>query len=196
MQMIITWQNGHSEFVDIAPAPVLMDVKYFDITLPPLQKAEGDKSDWYDLYSREEMFIVEGCSAMIPLNITTKLPAGCEAYTVPRSSTFKNKGLIQTNHHSVIDESYHGDDDEWRMPVYAVPGMTHDWAYIDNKGTLIMVDKREDIPKGFPSIRGSHVRKGERVCQFRIQTHMPDIIFHEVGYLEGSSRGGFGTTGR
>ena len=49
-----------------------------------------------------------------------KLPRGYEAHVVPRSSTFKNFGIIQTNHQGVIDESYCGDDDQWFMPVYAI----------------------------------------------------------------------------
>ena len=39
---------------------------------------------------------------------------------VPRSSTFKNFGIIQTNHTGIIDESYCGDNDQWFMPVYAL----------------------------------------------------------------------------
>ena len=49
-----------------------------------------------------------------------KLPEGYEAHVVPRSSTFKNFGIIQTNHMGVIDGSYCGDNDMWRMPVLAV----------------------------------------------------------------------------
>ena len=40
-------------------------------------------------------------------------------HVVPRSSTFKNYGLIQTNHMGVIDESYCGDEDQWYTPVLA-----------------------------------------------------------------------------
>ena len=49
-----------------------------------------------------------------------KLPKGYEAHVVPRSSTFKNFGIIQTNHMGVIDYTYSGDNDQWFMPVYAV----------------------------------------------------------------------------
>lgn len=37
----------------------------------------------------------------------------------PRSSTFKNWGIIQTNSIGVIDAAYCGENDIWRMPVYA-----------------------------------------------------------------------------
>lgn len=59
-------------------------------------------------------------SVFISLGIAVQLPKGYEAHVVPRSSTFKNFGLIQTNHMGVIDESYCGDHDEWKVPVMAV----------------------------------------------------------------------------
>ena len=57
---------------------------------------------------------------MIPLGVAMKLPEGYEAHIVPRSSTYKNYGLIQTNHMGVVDESYCGDNDQWHMPVFAL----------------------------------------------------------------------------
>lgn len=48
------------------------------------------------------------------------LPSGYEAHIVPRSSTFKNFGIIQTNHCGVVDESYCGDNDQWKFPAYAL----------------------------------------------------------------------------
>ena len=57
---------------------------------------------------------------MIPLGVALQLPEGYEAHIVPRSSTFKNFGIIQTNHTGVVDNSYCGPDDWWYMPVYAL----------------------------------------------------------------------------
>ena len=56
---------------------------------------------------------------MIPLGVAMELPKGYEAHVVPRSSTFKNYGLLQVNSCGIIDGSYCGDEDMWRMPVYA-----------------------------------------------------------------------------
>ena len=39
---------------------------------------------------------------------------------MPRSSTFKNFGIIQTNHCGIIDESYCGPNDWFYMPAYAL----------------------------------------------------------------------------
>ena len=56
---------------------------------------------------------------LIPLGVAMQLPDGYEAHVVPRSSTFKNYGIIQTNSCGIIDGTYCGDQDMWRMPVYA-----------------------------------------------------------------------------
>ena len=53
-----------------------------------------------------------------------KLPDGYEAHVVPRSSTYKNFGVLQTNHMGVIDNSYSGDTDQWMMPVIAMRDTT------------------------------------------------------------------------
>ena len=48
-----------------------------------------------------------------------KLPDGYEAIMAPRSSTFKNWGILQSNGVGVIDSTYHGDNDIWMFPAYA-----------------------------------------------------------------------------
>ena len=35
----------------------------------------------------------------------------------------------------------------------------------------------------------------ERICQFRIMEHQPQLIFEETEKLSDQSRGGFGSTG-
>ena len=96
-----------------------IQIKYLDPTLPPLEYI-GGKSDWIDLRSAEDVTLKAGDFKLIPLGVAMELPRGYEAHVVPRSSTFKNFGIIQTNHHGVIDNSYCGDNDQWFMPVYAV----------------------------------------------------------------------------
>lgn len=77
------------------------------------------QGDWIDLRAAETISIPKGGYAQIKLGIAMKLPKGFEAHLAPRSSTFKNFGIIQTNGVAVIDESYCGISDEWMMPVYA-----------------------------------------------------------------------------
>ena len=128
-------------------------IKYFTDKIEKLTYIDG-KSDWIDLRAADD----------IPLGIAMELPEGYEAHVVPRSSTFKNFGVIQTNHMGVIDESYCGDNDQWFMPVLAV--------------------------------RDTEIHVNDRVCQFRIMEHQPTISFEECEHLEGTDRGGFGSTGR
>ncbi len=94
-------------------------IKYFTDKIDKLTYIDG-KSDWIDLRAAQDVVLKAGEFKLIPLGVAMELPKGYEAHVVPRSSTFKNFGIIQTNHHGVIDGSYCGDNDQWFMPVYAV----------------------------------------------------------------------------
>ena len=94
-------------------------IKYFTDAMERLTYIDG-KSDWIDLRASEEVTLKAGEFCLIPLGVAMELPEGYEAHVVPRSSTFKNYGIIQTNSCGIIDGTYCGDDDMWRMPVYAV----------------------------------------------------------------------------
>ena len=138
-------------------------IKYHSSEIEKLTYIEG-KSDWIDLRSAEEVELKQGEFKLIKLGVSMQLPTGYEAVVVPRSSTYKNFGIIQTNHMGVIDETYCGDNDVWMMPVLAV------------RDTVIHVN--------------------DRICQFRIQKHQPQITFEEVEVLGNADRGGIGTTGK
>lgn len=120
--------------------------------------------DWIDLRAAETVTLKAGEFKLIPLGIAMELPKGYEAHVVPRSSTFKNFGLIQTNGMGIIDETYCGDNDWWFMPAYA--------------------------------LRDTKIEVNDRICQFRIIKHQPEIIFTEVEKLENNDRGGHGSTGK
>lgn len=94
-------------------------IKYFSEEIERLTYIAG-KSDWIDLRAAKEVELKKGEFALIPLGVAMELPKGYEAHVVPRSSTFKNFGIIQTNHMGVIDESYCGDNDQWFFPAYAL----------------------------------------------------------------------------
>ena len=94
-------------------------IKYFTDKIEKLRYIDG-KSDWIDLRCAEEISLKKGEWKLIPLGVAMQLPEGYEAHIVPRSSTFKNFGIIQTNHCGVVDSSYCGDNDQWFMPVLAV----------------------------------------------------------------------------
>ena len=123
-----------------------------------------DKSDWIDLRATENVTLKAGEFKLINLGVSMQLPKGYEAVIVPRSSTYKNFGIIQTNHMGVVDETYCGDNDVWKMPVYA--------------------------------LRDTEIKVNDRICQFRIQKHQPQIMFEEVNELNNEDRGGIGSTGK
>lgn len=95
-----------------------IQIKYFVDDIEKIEKIE--KGDWIDLRSAEEVTLKAGEFKLIKLGVGMILPQGYEAHIVPRSSTFKNFGVIQTNHCGIIDESYCGDNDQWRFPAYAL----------------------------------------------------------------------------
>ena len=137
-------------------------IKYFSDEIEKLCYIAGN-SDWIDLRVAENVVMKKGEFRLIRLGVAMELPEGYEAHVVPRSSTYKNFGLIQTNHMGVIDESYKGDAEEWKWPALAM--------------------------------RDTEVHVGDRLCQFRIMKHQPQISFLEVASLENEDRGGFGTSG-
>lgn len=93
-------------------------IKYFTDKIDKIQKI--DKGDWIDLRSAETVELKAGEFKLISLGVAMELPKGFEAHVVPRSSTYKNFGIIQTNHCGIIDESYCGDNDQWKFPAYAL----------------------------------------------------------------------------
>lgn len=166
-----------------------------DIDLPYINKI----GDWIDLRAAEDIQIkapqagtlkkhkidgkevshrdVDFSITLIPLGIAIKLPKGFEALLLPRSSTAKKFGIIQANSQGIIDESYQGNNDEWKFPAIG--------------------------------IKDTAIKKGDRICQFRIQLSQKatfwqklkwllssNIEIVEVDNLEGEDRGGFGSTGK
>ena len=138
-------------------------IKYHSEEIDKLTYIDG-KSDWIDLRSAEHVVMKKGDFKLIKLGVSMELPAGYEAVIVPRSSTYKNFGIIQTNHMGVVDETYCGNEDVWMMPALAM--------------------------------RDTEINVNDRICQFRIQKHQPQIVFEEVQQLENKNRGGIGSTGK
>ena len=93
-----------------------IDIKYHTDIIP-LEMVEN--GDWIDLRVAEDVRMKAGEFRIISLGVSMKLPEGYEAHIVPRSSTFKVWGILQTNHMGVIDNSYCGDDDVWGFPAFA-----------------------------------------------------------------------------
>ena len=93
-------------------------IKYFVEGLEPVEKLQ--KGDWIDLRAAEDRTLRAGESCYLRLGVGMILPEGYEAHVAPRSSTFKRYGVIVTNSFGVIDGSYCGEEDEWRLPILAM----------------------------------------------------------------------------
>lgn len=139
-------------------------IHYHSKEIDKLTYIDG-KSDWIDLRSAEHVVLKKGDFAMISFGISLSLPDGYEAIVAPRSSTYRNFGILQVNSIGVIDESYgkNSTEDIWKYPVVAM--------------------------------RDTEIHVNDRIAQFRIQKHQPRIRFEEVEAQAGEARGGFGSTG-
>lgn len=164
------------------------------IDLPEVIK----KGDWIDLRASESVTMyapqagtlkrhkvdgeeqshrdVEFDFKLIPLGVAMQLPKGFEAVVLARSSTPSKFGIITANSEGVIDNTYCGDNDEWKYPALA--------------------------------IRDTTINMGDRICQFRIQLSQKATFWQklkwflssgvkvvEVEQLDGTNRGGIGSTG-
>ena len=101
---------------------LLIQIKYHTPELIRIRKI--DQGDWIDLRAAERVTLKAGEFRLISLGVSMQLPEGYEAHIAPRSSTFKKWGILQVNSVGVVDESYCGDSDIWRMPVYATRDTT------------------------------------------------------------------------
>lgn len=61
---------------------------------------------------------------LLSLSVAIQLPKGFEAVVVPRSSLFNKYGVIQTNSFGVIDNTYCGNNDEWKFPALSTRNIT------------------------------------------------------------------------
>jgi dUTP pyrophosphatase len=95
-----------------------LKIKYHVIDLERIKQVKG--SDWMDLRAASTVEMKQGEHKLIPLGVSIKLPYNHEANIVPRSSTFKNFGIIQANHFGVVDEDYSANGDQWFFSAIAL----------------------------------------------------------------------------
>ena len=93
-------------------------IRYTSPDVPRLKKIE--KGDWIDVYAAEDVELKSGEHKLVSLGFACQLPKGYEAYLLPRSSTYRSYGIILGNNMGVIDESYRGNDDVWKLSAIAM----------------------------------------------------------------------------
>lgn len=129
----------------------------------PERSTEG--SVGYDLFSVEELEIKPGEFKLIRTGLVIEAPPGYALFVFPRSSLFKNKGLIMPNSAGIIDFDYCGEEDEIKIPVVNI------------------------------SDKIAHIDFHEKIAQaIFIKVGFPEII-EIPNPPKPNSRGGFGSTG-
>ena len=122
-------------------------IQYLDDTIPRLEYV-GGKSDWIDLSAAETVTLKKGEFRLIHLGVAMKLPEGYEAHLAPRSSTFKNFKILQTNSVGVVDSSYCGSGDWWKMPVYATEDVVIEKGSRIAQFRIMEIQPRLDFEEG------------------------------------------------
>lgn len=152
------------------------------------------KGDWVDLKAAEDIrlhnaqagarYQSEGKkyrdvyfnSTLVSLGIAMQLPEGYEAILAPRSSSFKKFGFIQSNSFGVVDNSYCGNNDIWKLPIIAI--------------NVVNIKKGDRIAQFRIQLSQKASIKQRLKWLF-----CNGIEFEQVDNLENEDRGGFGSTG-
>jgi dUTP pyrophosphatase len=132
--------------------------------------------NWIDLAASKEYNLQPNEFKIIDLGISMQLPKHYEANIVPRSSTFKNFGILQTNSMGIIDTEYCGHNDRWGFPALA----SKKHAYIGKNDRICQF--RINLSMSAPW--------WAKIAYLFIRYE-----FEEVHVLHGKNRGGFGSTG-
>ena len=164
-------------------------------------------SNAIDLYTAEDVIINAGESALIDMGVSIRVPEGYKADLKPRSSTFKNFGIIQTNSIGLIDYTYSGVNDRIKMPVY-MPLTNEDIKDMFKEfiANCVIADTaktagktaKEIIEELTPSTkRFVRIPKGTRLCQLEIlkSSDIDEVISVPKEDWDFNDRGGFGSTG-
>lgn len=139
-------------------------IKRIDKSLP-LPKYETAGACGFDLTIREDAVVQPNSVAVLPTNIIVEVPVGYMLAVLPRSSTTRKTGLLSPHGFGVLDQDYHGPDDEVLLQVYN------------------------------PTDQPIQVKRGDRLGQavfIRVDRALWEEVNDE---LKSDSRGGFGSTG-
>jgi dUTP pyrophosphatase len=153
-----------------------MKVKVKEITLGCMPiRVEGDKSDCFDLVLAEDVTLKKGELYIAKLGVAMELPKGMIAKVYSRSSTPSKCNVQIANSIGIIDNTYNGDEDEWKAPLLAIKATTIP------KGTRIC--QFEIVPSQFATAW----QKLKWVFSNKVE-------LVQVDHLGNDSRGGIGST--
>lgn len=113
---------------------------------------------------------------LLNLGIAIEMEKGYEAHVTPRSGLFKNYGLVLLNSIGIIDNSYKGNDDEWKANVLGL--------------------KSVNIPEGERLFQFRITLSQKATIWQKIKWLFSNgIEIKEVQSLDNNNRGGNGSTG-
>ena len=115
--------------------PLLISLQRVDSSLP-LPKYESAGAVGFDLITRETTVIEPGKIGLVPGNVIVRVPEGYALLIIPRSSLPRRKALVCPHSIGVIDQDYHGKDDEILVQVQNV------------SDTPVTVERGERIAQG------------------------------------------------
>lgn len=90
----------------------------------------------FDFYASEDTTFAPGEWKLIETGTVIETPEGYSLIIAPRSSTFKNYGLMQVNSIGIVDQDYIGDND------------TIKFAYMNMRSEPVTVPRGERIGQG------------------------------------------------
>lgn len=92
-------------------------IKRIDTSLS-LPNYESEGACGFDFITREDTTISPKMLGLVPTNCIIEVPKGYVLLVVPRSSTPRKKGLLIPHGIGVIDNDYHGPEDEIWFQTY------------------------------------------------------------------------------
>lgn len=96
---------------------MLVALRTVDPSLP-LPRYESAGAAAFDVVTRLTTVVSPRSISLVPGNVIIKVPDGYALLIVARSSLPRKKGLLFPHAVGVIDQDYHGDDDEIMVQVY------------------------------------------------------------------------------
>lgn len=149
--------------------------KTAEVTSPEI----NSKGDWIDLYTPTYHGVPYKSNELRKLNlgIAMKLPKGMEAILAFRSSTGPDYHIIMPNGIGVIDSSFCGDSDVWKLPFYTL---------------------KDGVITGGSRLCQFRIQLSQKatILQKLRWLFASGIELVEVEHLDDINRGGFGTTGK
>lgn len=96
-----------------------ISIERIDTSLPlPPYASHGAVG--FDLVTRVTTTVEPHAIALVPSNVVVKVPEGYALFLVARSSLPRKKGLIFPHAIGIIDQDYHGENDEIMVQVQNV----------------------------------------------------------------------------